>query len=158
MSDPSKNCGCERMLSTQRYSNSNPGRRNCKKCIRGQTQCWHSFTKNKQQQYPQDVTFQVIALGSRHYCGIEEGPQSWVKCWGRGPSGETRPPVSLKMRSEPSCLTEHPKKRGPVACTSCRKPLHHTIIDPKTNSGTCTKMECPFCKVSGSHLTLSAWQ
>lgn len=40
---------------------------------------------------------------------------------------------------------------GPASCTSCN-PLgcnpHFTIMDPKTNTGTCTAQVCPTCKPS----------
>lgn len=59
--------------------------------------------------------------------------------------------LALQVRVEASCLTEHPEKSGPTACTTCGvgpngMKIHHTIIDPRTNTGTCTMKECPFCK------------
>ena len=48
---------------------------------------------------------------------------------------------------ESSCKTTHKDKRGPTACTSCpANAPHFTILDPKTNTGTCTSVACPFCK------------
>lgn len=46
-----------------------------------------------------------------------------------------------------SCATQHPEKQGATACTSCpASSPYFTIIDPKTQTGTCSKTECPFCK------------
>ena len=55
----------------------------------------------------------------------------------------------MKWIEETSCLTSHSVISGPASCTSCDPDAcnkHFTIIDPKTNTGTCTKTECPFCK------------
>ena len=79
-----------------------------------------------------------------HMCGIVKG--GGLKCWGKTIAGEAVPPPTLKIRVESSCLAEHAERNGPTACTTCGKDIHHTIIDPRTNTGTCTKTECPFCK------------
>ena len=73
--------------------------------------------------------------------------------------------------AQPSCMTQHSVKSGTTSCTSCHapaasasskgkgacregKPCHFTIVDPKTNTGTCTATPCPACKPSaccGAH-------
>jgi len=57
---------------------------------------------------------------------------------------------------ELSCLEKHRDRHGPTSCTRCPPgdgTLNHdgttkffTIVDPKTNTGTCTQKPCPFCK------------
>ena len=61
----------------------------------------------------------------------------------------TKSGPKIKWHVEPSCLTSHPVVSGPASCTSCDPTScnkHFTIVDPKTNTGTCTKTKCPFCK------------
>merc|ERR1719421_338761 len=77
-------------------------------------------------------------------------------CWAsmdgewRIPNGELQFPRKAKWTEEPSCQTSHPEKSGIASCTSCKQvgncTSHFTITDPKTNTGTCTKKKCPFCK------------
>merc|ERR1711988_1504308 len=56
-------------------------------------------------------------------------------------------PVRGPFLRQTSCKTSHPAKRGPASCTACTPAAKHfTIIDPKTNTGTCSAKECPFCK------------
>lgn len=69
-------------------------------------------------------------------------PSAFPPC--RGPS--CTPPDFIKTRVQATCATEDPDKEGPEACTSCSPRFpHHTIYDPKGNSGTCTKSFCPKC-------------
>jgi len=67
-------------------------------------------------------------------------------------------------KCHPSCATCLPDGNGrSTACTSCRgtprfdrhghkkecaygTPCHHTVLDPKTQTGTCDKTPCVFCK------------
>jgi len=61
----------------------------------------------------------------------------------------TMVPKNVKWSDEPSCQTSHPIVSGPASCTSCDPKgcnPHFTIMDPKTNTGTCTKLKCPTCK------------
>lgn len=106
-----------------------------------------------------DTAFATISIGtdtlqkdcSAHFCGLLKGSLK-ILCRGQGirnEYGQASPPYEVRhmlMKVEPSCLTQHPDKSGPASCTSCREPAHHTIIDPGTNTGTCTLKECPFCK------------
>ena len=95
-----------------------------------------------------NTAFEALFMGDghrvQHMCGVVKG--GGLKCWGRNDAGEATVPSTLKVRVESSCLAEHPEEKGPTACTGCAKDIHHTIIDPRTNTGTCTKAECPFCK------------
>jgi len=94
----------------------------------------------------ENTKFSSVSAGKEHNCGLEDGTLN-ILCWGNDNSGECTPPLALKMQKELSCATEHPEIKGPTACTSCPAQMpYHTIIDPKRNSGTCTKIECPFCK------------
>ena len=90
-------------------------------------------------------------------CAIAKAPVVAIKCWGRnsnyqlqGPRDDD-PPRGLKLLKENTCNTEHPAKSGATACTSCvdsrsspdgdcvnNEQCHFTILDPKTNTGTCT--------------------
>jgi hypothetical protein len=59
------------------------------------------------------------------------------------------PRKTVKWTKEASCLTTHPVVSGPASCTACDRDgcnSNFTIVDPKTNTGTCTRKECPFCK------------
>jgi len=98
------------------------------------------------------VKFSAIAVGSGFACGIIESSQN-IQCWGNKDvgcrRGECAVPTDIKFREEPSCKTSHPILMGPASCTSCRPRgcnRHFTIMDPKTNTGTCTKKKCPTCK------------
>jgi len=52
-----------------------------------------------------------------------------------------------KWGIESTCHTSHPQVEGPASCTSCSGcNKFFTVADPKTNTGTCTKRECPMCK------------
>jgi len=63
--------------------------------------------------------------------------------------GQSKFPRKVKWAVDPSCGTSHPTVTGPASCTSCPTTgcnTHFTVVDPQTNTGTCTKTECPFCK------------
>jgi len=95
------------------------------------------------------TAFVSVSASEAHTCAVTKGPKVTVKCWGRNELSQSSPPAGLKLKKEPSCMTEHPKKYGPTACTACdqnRKEKFFTIIDPRTNSGTCTATPCPACK------------
>jgi len=80
-----------------------------------------------------------------HACAVLGGIPS-VVCWGSNSNGQSTLPKGLKTGVEPSCRTEHPQRNGPSSCTSCADDAHFTMMDPATNTGTCTPVECPFCK------------
>jgi len=104
------------------------------------------------------VQFKSLSLGgSTHICGVvwqdhgescngKKCARDDVLCAGPNSVGQAKPPSGLNLAIEPSCKTQHPMKKGPTACTSCGKNISFTILDPKTNTGTCTIKECPFCK------------
>jgi hypothetical protein len=111
--------------------------------------------------------FASLAAGHEHTCGVTKAPILAIKCWGsnanyqvEGP-GDNPAPQSIKLVKDSTCKTEHHDKSGPRACTSCfdsRTSLgddcvngercHLTILDPRTNTGTCTNTACPACKPS----------
>jgi len=54
-----------------------------------------------------------------------------------------------KLIEQTSCRTSHVDAAGsPTGCTSCPKGMHHTILNPRRSTGTCTENFCPFCKPS----------
>jgi len=96
--------------------------------------------------FPSTTKFESVAIGASHSCGVLHGlPELF--CWGANQNGQSTVP-DIKLGAQGTCKTEHPDKTGPVACTSCLGDMHFTIVDPKTNSGTCTTKECAFCKPS----------
>jgi len=111
----------------------------------GSTKSWGPGKQKIWTKY-ENTVFETIFTGEKasHMCGVVKG--GGLKCWGLNHAGEATVPPTLKIRVESSCRTEHPERTGPTACTTCGKGINHTIIDPRTNTGTCTKTECPFCK------------
>jgi len=88
------------------------------------------------------------ATSGTHYCGVATDSRG-VWCWGDDRYNQASIPDWVKWSKEASCLTTHPVLNGPSSCTSCDPNgcnKHFTIIDPKTNSGTCTPRDCPTCK------------
>jgi len=103
---------------------------------------------------PAATKFSAVSAGGYHTCGVTKEDVR-VVCWGENNYNQAKvPEKDIKWVKEPSCLTAHPKKSGPASCTACNTTCgnapgcnrHFTIVDPKTNTGTCTKKECPFCK------------
>lgn len=111
------------------------------------------------------MEFAQIAAGYYHTCGVTISPVVSIKCWGNNGEGQVQgatddhPPASLKLLADSSCKTEHAVRSGSTACTSCHdsrsstedecvndEKCHFTILDPKTNTGTCTETACPACK------------
>jgi len=99
-----------------------------------------------------DVLFSDIATGVGFACGIVESSKE-IRCWGGiklgCEKGQCLVPTTVKFLESPECKTSHSSIKGPASCTSCRPNgcnPHFTIIDPKTNTGTCTSKKCPTCK------------
>jgi hypothetical protein len=95
----------------------------------GKTECWRAVNKRWGLRRQSRVKQAKDTLEKN---GIERIRQS------RLPRG--------KLMIQSSCATQHAEKVGAASCTSCPKNTHFTIIDPKTNTGTCTSKPCPFCK------------
>jgi len=104
--------------------------------------------------FPHGVTYTSVSVQDWYLCAVREADNTPV-CWAsldgnwRIPNGEVQLPKKSKWAEEPSCQTSHPELSGAASCTSCDPHAcnrHFTITDPKTNTGTCTKTECPFCK------------
>ena len=96
------------------------------------------------------IRFMSLPVGSEHTCGVELGTNRPL-CWGENNDHQSIIPDSIKFIRQASCLTEHPELKGLSACTSCNLAganPHFTIMDPKSNTGTCTSKECPTCKPS----------
>jgi len=99
------------------------------------------------------VKFSRVSVSQYYGCGVTA--LDTVLCF-PGSDGmwklkymQALPPPNTKWSIEPSCGTSHPTISGPASCTSCSQDScnkHFTVVDPKTNTGTCTKAECPFCK------------
>jgi hypothetical protein len=92
--------------------------------------------------------FTSISAGRMHTCGVTEHPAK-VVCWGENAANQCSVPADIKWTAEPSCGTGHPAISGPASCTSCDPKgcnKHFTIMDPKTNTGTCSRKPCPMCK------------
>jgi len=118
----------------------------------GKCHCWGGDLNGVLSNMPKDVQFSSISASTHgdHVCGVEK-ETNIPRCWGtdNSYSQSTVPNKGIKWTLEASCQTEHPEVSGPVACTSCNSKgcnPHFTIIDPKTNTGTCTKKKCPTCK------------
>jgi len=63
--------------------------------------------------------------------------------------GPAMAPRRGEFIEQTSCKTSHVDAKGsPTGCTSCPEKMHHTILNPKRSTGTCTTNFCPFCKPS----------
>jgi len=93
--------------------------------------------------------FVVSSAQSEHFCGAIKEDVNGLHCWGDDKFSQATVKKSVKWSVELSCYTTHPVLKGASSCTSCDAKgcnKHFTIIDPKTNSGTCTPRDCPTCK------------
>jgi len=122
-------------------------------------QCWGRDTaKNRfAKGIPAGVKFSSVACGHMYNCAVVDRSEgAGLKCWGDTyqtasyqTQNEMRVPPRVKWVEENTCLTSHSEIQGPASCTSCDTSgcnKFFTIIDPKTNTGTCTEKECPTCK------------
>jgi len=112
--------------------------------------CWGDDNQKQVSMIPTDVkSWSSVSAADYNTCGIEK-ETNIPRCWGYDRSRQCKVPVKgVKWTIEPSCQTSHPTVSGPASCTSCDLKgcnREFTIIDPKTNTGTCTKKKCPTCK------------
>ena len=95
------------------------------------------------------IKFSSVAMHASHVCGVEKSTNIPV-CFGDNRYNQENVPVTTtKWTIDQSCQTSHDVLSGPASCTSCDASgcnPHFTIIDPKTNTGTCTGVKCPTCK------------
>jgi len=132
------------------YDNLNrPGQHSAPKFYEeGATVCWGYS--------PEEVPnekFISLSLGEWHACGVVKETQE-TKCWPLNAyygnkANQASVPKGIKWLLERSCMSSHPTVSGPAGCTSCDRlgcNPHFTIINPKTNTGTCTSTLCPTCK------------
>jgi hypothetical protein len=99
---------------------------------------------------PATTKFSAVSAGDRHTCGITKEPIA-VVCWGENTDNQAAVPGTIKWAEEKSCQSAHEEISGPASCTSCDPKgcnKHFTIMDPATNTGTCTAKPCPMCKPS----------
>ena len=112
-------------------------------------------------QIPEGSKWSSVSVGGGHICAVSQGTHNQkVRCWANcfqhmGLLGNDYQQLAvpdervMKWTQEPSCLTSHPLLSGPASCTSCDPEScnkHFTLMDPKTNTGTCSKTSCPSCK------------
>jgi hypothetical protein len=121
--------------------------------------CWGEDGSNRQvsgwKAFKASVTgkptpmFTSVSSGDYGSCAVTKGPKVAIKCWGYKAAELTKKAPKSAELMQTSCMTMHPDKSGPTACTSCdpkRSQKHFTIVDPRTNTGTCTASTCPACK------------
>ena len=93
--------------------------------------------------------FSQISAGGKHNCGIVKETKK-VEWWGSDSYGQSNVPTkTVKWTEEASCLMSRPVVSGPASCIACDPEgcnKYFTNVDPKTNTGTCTKKKCAFCK------------
>ena len=107
--------------------------------------CWGWDNNGAVSKVMRDLRFISVSAGKHYTCGIEK-ETNIPRCWGLNDNNQCSVPEA-KWTIEPSCQTSHPIVSGPASCTSCTScNPHFTIMDPKTNTGTCTKLKCPACK------------
>jgi len=120
-------------------------------------QCWggihnvadRGLTKDGDIWQPSDnIEFLKATAGEYHTCAVVKETNK-VQCFGRDMNQQSTVPKRVKFTKQASCYTEHPVLEGYTACTSCNTTganPYFTILNPKTNTGTCTATECPTCK------------
>ena len=103
-----------------------------------------------------DEEFSSVSAGGFHTCAVLK-KTSELKCWGKDDNKQSSGVKNIKFKTHYSCNTEHDVLEGPSSCTSCNNKKsttgkyiganpHFTLVDPKTNTGTCTNIACPMCK------------
>jgi len=116
-----------------------------------EAKCWGSdrFKQVSEAAQFKGVKFSSISVGVYHTCATTKETGK-IECWGQDTSKQCDVPrKTVKWTEEASCLTTHPVVSGPASCTACDPDgcsRHFTMVDPKTNTGTCTRKKCPFCK------------
>merc|ERR1711924_448336 len=91
------------------------------------------------------VKWLQVSAGKSHTCGsFLRGAAMELACWGDNSRGQTVPPPGFYFLCHPSCATCTGIQN--TDCTSCRKGMHHTVLNTLQMAGTCTKTFCPLCK------------